>query len=343
MQCGKRTLLRHKDKGKFDNVVAIDAQECSQWRQMGFGALKENKKRPSTVIISIDVEKGDGNDDNRNGDEGGNWDSDAISSKRVHPTLIQSHLSPKELECADCEIFKETNFAFKLSKWIRMCPGNGLNHFGLYDESESSSCESDSSDYELMEDSSRKIREQWEKASFKKTVCNSRFSFDDQVNAFGSSSDPNDLSQVNTPKNVDKKDSAQENVDKEDSAQENVDKEDSAGCTNCFSVEQCETTLICSNSSKGSNERDNISTFDTTYKPGGKGLIAYLDHMVDHVSHEKAGFEGKDDEALEEPSMCKTQLQNNGDFDQVEVSSWNKDKPISGEDSFHDTQLQDGT
>ncbi|KAJ8643765.1 hypothetical protein MRB53_005513 [Persea americana] len=349
MQSGKRTLLRHKDKGKFDNVVVIDvdqcessnvvtidAQECSQWRQMGFGASKENKERPPRVIISIDDEECDGNDDHRNGDEGGDLDSDATSSKRVHPTLVQSHLSPKEADGADCEIFEETNFASKLSKRMRMCPGNGrpsLNHFGLYDESESSSSESDSSDCELMEDSSGKIREQWEKAAFKKTVRNSRFSFDDQVSAFGSSSDPRDLSQVTT----------QENVDKEDSAQANVDKEDSAGGTNCFSVEHYENAPICSNSSKGSNERDNLSTCNTTYKPGGKGPFADLDHMADHISHEKAGFKGKDDEVLEEPSMGKTQLQNNGDFDQVGVSSRNKDKPMSGEDSFHDTRLQDGT
>ncbi|XXG46529.1 hypothetical protein AAC387_Pa02g1348 [Persea americana] len=349
MQSGKRTLLRHKDKGKFDNVVVIDvdqcessnvvtidAQECSQWRQMGFGASKENKERPPRVIISIDDEECDGNDDHRNDDEGGDLDSDATSSKRVHPTLVQSHLSPKEADGADCEIFEETNFASKLSKRMRMCPGNGrpsLNHFGLYDESESSSSESDSSDCELMEDSSGKIREQWEKAAFKKTVRNSRFSFDDQVSAFGSSSDPRDLSQVTT----------QENVDKEDSAQANVDKEDSAGGTNCFSVEHCENAPIFSNSSKGSNERDNLSTCNTTYKPGGKGPFADLDHMVDHISHEKAGFKGKDDEVLEEPSMGKTQLQNNGDFDQVGVSSRNKDKPMSGEDSFHDTRLQDGT
>lgn len=332
-----RTLQKHKDKLKIDNVVVIDVDrgkssnvviidppECSQRGQMGFGASKENTGRPPRVIISIDDGDGDGNDDHGNGDEGGDLDSDATSSKKLHPTSIQSHLSPGESDGDDCEIFEETNFPFKLSKCMRMCSGNrrpSLNHFGLYSETESSSSESDSSDCEIMEDSSGKIREQWEKAAFKKNVRNHRFGFDDQVSASGSTSDPKDLSQVTTPENANK---------------------DSAGCTRCFSVEQCENAPFCSNSSDGSNERDYLSTCNTTYKPGGKGPVADLDHMAGRVINETAGFEEKDDLVSDEPSLCKTHLCDDRDFDKRGVRSWYKEKLISGEYSFHDTQLKDG-
>lgn len=335
-----RTLQRWRDKGRVviidddgqcnsSTVVVIDAPECSRKRQRGFEALSKNKEWPSSrSVISIDDEEGDADDGPRN-DEGGDLVSDATSNKKTFPSSGQSNNSSEESDDVECQIFeKEASFPFKYSERKKMCPGNKQplrNRYGLGDYSESSSSESDSSDCELMEDSSGKIREHWEKAAIRKKISegvhNSRFGLDDRVSASGSNSDPRNLDH--------------------EQIQEKVDAENNMDNLNSCIVGQSNATNF-SNSSNTSNEKDNVSTCTATFKPERKSPVANSDQTVDQVSHEGAGYWDKQDMVSEESPLSNAQSSDDFGFNDKGASSQSKEKPMA-EHSFSDAQLRSVT
>ncbi|XP_068668884.1 uncharacterized protein [Aristolochia californica] len=172
-----RTCFMHKEKGKSANVVIIDIDqsdcsnvdfmdvpESSYKKCRGFSTVRTKRKGSAWNVFSIDDE------------DGCDLHSDVTSSGKNYANEKSQHCFTEESDGEDCQIFYEQgNLPFKLSKFSRkVCT---RKHFSLYTDSEVSSSESDNSDCEVMEGSTGKIREQWEKAASRKK------SLEDEISA----------------------------------------------------------------------------------------------------------------------------------------------------------------
>lgn len=199
---GRRTLGRCKsktieiidiDKGKAD-VIIIDAPESSH---QGSGCSRFNNCSSPVTVIRIDDEEGDIGDTPYNAGQD-------FSTNRAFSVFGNCTMDTKN-DNDDCRMFlKEGRFCSSMTGKTTMHPvfGSPRNRYGIYpnypesssSESDSSECdtsESDNSDCEIMEDSSGLIREQWERAAFRKKKSRTvQVGSEDQASASGSSADP---------------------------------------------------------------------------------------------------------------------------------------------------------
>lgn len=168
---GKRTLRQCAKSAKGDNIVLIEVDSDD------FGdviildvpeSLQEKfRKNQEHHVISID------DDDNASESRARKCDmaDGATTSNR-----FSSASAVCRSNCANVNgagpFVGEGSKPVKLSKSRRTYSGQGIstNRYGLGPDSDSESCssESDDSDSELMEDSFGKLREEWEKASFRR-------------------------------------------------------------------------------------------------------------------------------------------------------------------------------
>ncbi|PIA63246.1 hypothetical protein AQUCO_00200931v1 [Aquilegia coerulea] len=212
---GKRTLERCKSKGKTKNmvyveiedgpspdVIVIDALESSPKRLRGSTA--SSKKLPTCNVISIDDDEINVEKTGSGEERGSNFDCGGTSSKASCPVFSKS---PSSEESSFDEAFiRAKEFPIKYSKSRRTYSGKrfSYNRFGSGLAYDSSSSDSDSSDCELMEESSGNIREQWERAALKKKmfegVANGQTGLDNEASASGSFKDTSKNVEVeNTP------------------------------------------------------------------------------------------------------------------------------------------------
>lgn len=126
------------DTYSYNNVIVIDVPE-SLTKKRGGSTDKTRAKR--TYIYIDDDESPSNNHTGAHVDNGRNFDNGASSSRRYGPDI-----SP-----------------VKLSKGKRTYSGRRFNT-----QSENDSSDDDSPDCEFMEDSSGKLREEWERASLKR-------------------------------------------------------------------------------------------------------------------------------------------------------------------------------
>lgn len=161
---GKRTLKECSSKER-DNIVLIDV-DSEDYGDVIILDVPESfpkkfKKKPRHVI-SIDDDDGCGSRDGALDTNSG----DVTTSNRCFSTEAAD---PSTSVYVDKDV-NEGNAPVKLSKSKRTYSGKSIsrNHYGLSPDSEGSSSESDCSDCELMEGSPGKLREQWEKAFFRR-------------------------------------------------------------------------------------------------------------------------------------------------------------------------------
>ncbi|XP_077211247.1 uncharacterized protein LOC143846638 [Tasmannia lanceolata] len=315
---GRKNLERFKDKGKFDNVVVIDVDkgkshdvviidvpESSRQRYRSSRASRTNKRCPFRGIIIIDDEDIGNNDGPRSG-EYGDLDSDATPSKKFCPTSGQSHVS-HESDGENYQIFNQKRkFPIKLSKCMQKYPGKRPfgNSFG--------SSESDSSDCELMEGSSGKIREHWEKAALRKKLLDdihsNRFGVEDRASASGLNTGPRNSSEETPPKIF--------------------DIGNNAGATHWCTYEQS----VQSSSSNAGSEKDSFSPCK------GCNPVADSDLTVDQNGHERAGFVDKEEQVVEKPSFCKIHSYDEVQFKQNCAGFRDREKIVPVEPSLCNTQ-----
>ncbi|XP_021867500.2 uncharacterized protein [Spinacia oleracea] len=141
-------VLIEVDSDDFGDVIILDVPDSFQ---------KKFRKR-AKLVINIDDEDGGGSSDGVC-----HTNSDATTSDQCFPTeAADPSTTSYDVNGEDTPV--------KLSKSKRTYPGKSIprNHCGISLDSESCSSESDSSDCVLMEGSSGKLREHWEKASFRR-------------------------------------------------------------------------------------------------------------------------------------------------------------------------------
>ncbi|XP_010681131.2 uncharacterized protein LOC104896127 isoform X2 [Beta vulgaris subsp. vulgaris] len=146
-------VLIEVDSDDFGDVIILDVPESFK---------KKFRKKPKDVI-SID------DDDNSGGESQDgvcHTNHDSSTSDRYFPTEAAN----PSTSAYDDEDVNEGITPVKLSKSKRTYSGKSIsrNRFGLSPNAEGCSSESDCSDCELVEGSLGKLREQWEKASFRK-------------------------------------------------------------------------------------------------------------------------------------------------------------------------------
>lgn len=133
----ENVVLIDVDTYSFDNVIDIDLLESLTKKRGGSSVLTNDKNRPSRTYIYIDDDENPSERNNENG---------ASSSRRYDPDshFDQENISP-----------------FKLSK--------GKRTYGVSTQSDDDSSEDDDNlDCEVLEDSSGKLREEWERAFLKR-------------------------------------------------------------------------------------------------------------------------------------------------------------------------------
>ncbi|KAF6140053.1 hypothetical protein GIB67_001794 [Kingdonia uniflora] len=164
-----RTLRKCKGKINSEPKVLIDVDsadevpESSQQGTLGPDQMSKIKTSPIKSFITI-------HDDDSDDAGGHDVDRCVDSRKKSRPFSSQS-CSFKKRDSAANQFIKQ-GLPFRLSKCKRTYSQKTppRNYFRSHPLSESSSSESDNSDCELMDDSSGKIREEWEKAASKKKV-----------------------------------------------------------------------------------------------------------------------------------------------------------------------------
>lgn len=207
---GRRTLERCKRKGTVENVEIIDVDkgksdvviiEVSESSHQESRCFRFKKRDSCASVISIDDEE------EFIGETLSNACYAATSSTFRH--FSSNSPLPEESDSDECLIFVGENTSpSKFTGKVKMHHkrGSSRNRYGLnpasdggasesdnsgFCSSEGDSSESDSSDCEIMEDVSGKIREQWERAALRRKMSQrSQFGSEDQASASGSSADP---------------------------------------------------------------------------------------------------------------------------------------------------------
>ncbi|KAF3431622.1 hypothetical protein FNV43_RR26353 [Rhamnella rubrinervis] len=192
---GKKTVRNGKVKENCGNVVFIDL-ESENGPVNGTDSLQQKFRGSSAKlscqgIINVDDDEENDVDPEIAVEDGGDFDSDATSSKS--PCSAFNHgKNFIHLDFDECEVVQEKSSAFEFSKHKQpyFAKSPGRNRYGLDFEFDDGSSDSDCSDCELIEDSRGKFREQWEKAFQKrKHVLNRRSGLEDQASASGSNSE----------------------------------------------------------------------------------------------------------------------------------------------------------
>ena len=238
---GKKTLKRHKmkrnlndvvfidiDGDNLDNVIIIDGPKSVQQNVQAPGVMRRDERIPFESIISIDDDESTDIHPEIIVESHGDLDSDASSSMRSCPAFKHSQKSV-DLEADECQFIRERKSPVKLSKCKRTYSGKApsRNRYGLGPMSEGTSSESDFSDCELMEGSVGKLREQWERAYFRRKydLRTAKSDLGDQPSASASNTDT-------CP----------------DTEEENM-------------TEQHQETPVCSSSSNENSEKENLPSF----------------------------------------------------------------------------------
>ncbi|KAI3978105.1 hypothetical protein MKX01_032482 [Papaver californicum] len=176
------------DNSKEHDFIIVDETECSKKIIQISRVSVERKKSPSSVIISIDDDEDEDDDDVDklvHCDEVGG-DVLRNAARRKVPGIASDQSLSEEFDTGHHGFTHESPFHLNSFK----SKPTHSNCYGLYTDSDSSSSESDSSDFEVMEGFSGKIREQWERAASKKKiydhVVNDKSHFKDQACASGS-------------------------------------------------------------------------------------------------------------------------------------------------------------
>ncbi|KAL3824003.1 hypothetical protein ACJIZ3_020032 [Penstemon smallii] len=169
-----KTLRRCRNTEENDNVIHIDLDsehpdnviiidEPSPKFFQGPNMVRKDKKCPYVIFIDDDEtpdshHSGVGVNKNRSS-------ADASSSRNSGPAT-RNFAGSDDADVEECQFIQKNATPVRLSKGKRTYSGNAStrNHYGLSTDSESESSNSDDNDCELMEDSSGKVQEQWEKA-----------------------------------------------------------------------------------------------------------------------------------------------------------------------------------
>ncbi|XP_021756374.1 uncharacterized protein LOC110721511 [Chenopodium quinoa] len=171
--CFNKRILKECTSRKRENIVLIEVDDISEviiLDDVPESFQKKFRKRPKHVISIDDDDDGGGGGGSRDG--ACHTHSDATSSNRCFPTEAAD---PSTSHYVNEDVNEGNTPPVKLSKSKRTYSGKSIprNRYGLGPDSDGGcSSESDCSDCELMEGSSNKLREQWEKASLKRR-CNS--------------------------------------------------------------------------------------------------------------------------------------------------------------------------
>ncbi|OVA16918.1 DnaJ domain [Macleaya cordata] len=329
-QSGRRILERCKGKEKINNVVLIDVDSCESHDfiivdvpessehilQRSRVSAKE-KTSPSSNIISIDDD-----DDPGNGDEGGaNLESNVTPRNVSRPVSSQSQNS-EESDSDECEFTQERTIPLNLSKCKRTYSGKRLsrNRFGLYSDSESSSSESESSDCEVMEGSSGKIRDQWERAASRKKMFeyarNGRSGLEDQASASGSFTD------------------APENVELEKTTEQ-----DSPGCYRSNNRnDEGEDLSTSTTPGDGTTvdpflnpmENDFVMNFDHTFFQGSPSCFKTQSWEKTNFPHRNSDNQHGGKKLSEESSFCDIESDSDTDINYGGSGLWNQEKNSGG-------------
>lgn len=195
----QNSINRVKKNGNLDNIVIIDLDgdsdviildipESVQEKLLGPCAHRKGSKVPHHKIIRIDD---DGDEEDEDNDvhhirisktSNKNLRSDRASTKPS--SSVEGLANP-----AGHSTVEEEKFTSKVSNSEKPSSKHpSKNRYGLIDsESSLSDSESDSSDFELLEGSSGKLREQWEKASLRRKheFFNDRFARGNQESTSG--------------------------------------------------------------------------------------------------------------------------------------------------------------
>ncbi|CAK9142462.1 unnamed protein product [Ilex paraguariensis] len=182
---GRKTLKRCKNNEEADNVVVIDVEnysfddviiidvaEAFPKKLQGSSALRKDRKYPLRTVICID----DDNEYTNNEDpeievtDDGNFHSDASSSTMRSCPASNHPRNSTDAGDDGCQFDQEKTSPVRLSKCKRTYSGkaSSRNRYGLNTEFGSGSSNNDCPDCEVMEDSSGKLREKWERASSKR-------------------------------------------------------------------------------------------------------------------------------------------------------------------------------
>ncbi|XP_010551354.1 PREDICTED: protein IWS1 homolog A [Tarenaya hassleriana] len=150
-----------------DDVIIIDFPESSKLKSSD--ASRNQSEPPSPRVISID----DGDDDDDHDHDPDNVHTPGNSADGVSENTGRddpNRQTSTEVDDDDCQVIQEKCSAFIFSRckqtFSKKAPSR--NRFGLGSESEGGLSDSDCSDCEVLEGSSSKVREPWEKAFLRK-------------------------------------------------------------------------------------------------------------------------------------------------------------------------------
>lgn len=162
-------VLIDVDSDGFENVIIIDVPEGLKRKLRGSSGLGKDKNIPLETVICIDDDDSTDNHHPGTGLEGdGDFGNGASSSMKFGPSTSHTRRTVNAVG-SQFNFAQENISPVKLSKCKRTYSGKtSSNRYGLSMNSDSDSSDNDFPDCEVMEDSSGKFREQWERASSKR-------------------------------------------------------------------------------------------------------------------------------------------------------------------------------
>lgn len=164
-------ILIDADSENFDNVIIIDIPDSFSKKKRGSGRLGKDKWSWRNVIYIDDDETSDSN----HSTDVNNVSFSAGTSSRREPCHATKNFTDSTVE--ECQFVQDNSTPVRLSKCKRTYSGktSTRNRYGLNTDSESDSSDGEYPDCELVEDSSGKVHELWEKAfSRRRNVHNGR-------------------------------------------------------------------------------------------------------------------------------------------------------------------------
>ncbi|KAL1218500.1 hypothetical protein V5N11_001668 [Cardamine amara subsp. amara] len=144
-----------------DEVIILDFPESS--KRKASSTSRSGNESVLQKVISIDDDEEEEEDDDEETEDVPNGGSSS-SGNPVDANLQTA----AEVDNDDCQFVQEKRSAFRFSKCNLSTSAIPGFRFGLDSDTESDFLESDCSDCEILEGSSREVREQWEKANSRK-------------------------------------------------------------------------------------------------------------------------------------------------------------------------------
>ncbi|XP_051145502.1 uncharacterized protein LOC127261271 [Andrographis paniculata] len=156
-------ILIDADSEIFDNVIVVDTPESFPKRKVGSGRFRKDKCSLKNVIYIDDDETPSSS---HSGDANKSSFVVNTSSNRETRQETTNTADPTGDAAEGCQYAQDNTTPVRLSKCKRTYSGKTFrgNRFGLHIDSESDSSDSDYPDCVLVEDSSGKVQELWEKA-----------------------------------------------------------------------------------------------------------------------------------------------------------------------------------